>query len=97
MTLLDILKSSEDQDLSNTEVWVENNPTYDQKGGADSIYIISQPFGDSNEIETLTVQEIINFSEELEVSEENLKFICEYESQELNSFQWLENKLILSF
>ena len=97
MTLLDILKSSESQDFSNTEVWVENNPAYDYKGGADSIYIISQPFGDSNEIETLTVQEIINFSEELEVSEENLKFICEYESQELNSFQWLENKLILSF
>lgn len=97
MTLLDILRTAPSGDYSSVEVYVGDNPAYDYKGSLDSIYIISQPFGDSHQIETLTVQEIINFSEELEVSEENLKFICEYESQELNSFIWLENKLILSF
>lgn len=97
MTLLDIIKSTERQDFSSVEVWVENNPAYDYKGTLNSIYIISQPFGDSDKIEPLTVQEIINFSKELDVSEENIKFICEYELQELNLFEWLENKLILFF
>lgn len=97
MTLHDLIKQCPTDAFESIQIWVEGNPSYDFKGGESTIYLISQPFGDSNSIETLTLQEIIKFSEELDYSVEDIIFKCEYELQELKSSEWHENKLTLYF
>lgn len=97
MTLLDILKECPTQDLSSVEVWVIDHPAYDFKGDSNGILLISQPFGNSLEIETLTLQEVVDFGKELEYSEEDIILICEYEMEDLKSFIWRGNKLVLDF
>ena len=47
--------------------------------------------------EKVTLAELINYSKELETPEDFLTLECEQERQKLNTFEWLENKLILSF
>ena len=97
MTLLDILNECPVQDLSSAEVWVIDYPAYDFKGYENGILLISQPFGNSLEIETLTLQEVVDFGKELDYSEDRIVLMCEYEMQELKSFTWKENKLVLDF
>lgn len=97
MTLLDIINQCPTKDLSSIKVWVEANPSYDFKGDSNGILLISQPFGDSLELETLTLQEIIDFSKELDFNEEDIILLCEYEMEDLKSCEWHENKLTLYF
>lgn len=97
MTLLDIIQQCPTADPSVMEVWVENNAAYDFKGSVNSILLISQPFGDSDDVETLKLSEIIDFTKELDLSEEDVTLSDEYEMEELKSCEWHENKLILYF
>lgn len=97
MTLLDIINTCPVQDYSDTQVWVENNPTYDYKGDSNGILLISHPFDNSLEIEPLTLEEIINFSIELDFSEEDIFLICEHEMVDLKSSEWQGTKLVLYF
>ena len=97
MTLQEIINECPIQDLSLIEVWVEANPAYDFKGSEDTIFLISQPFGDSGEIEPLTLQEVIDFALELETPEEDTILLCEYEMEELKSCEWHGTKLTLYF
>ena len=97
MTLLDLVKNCPNTDLSSIEVWVEANPAYDFKGDSNGILLISQPLGDSLEIEALSLQEIIDFSKELDFDEEDIILLCEYEMEELKSHEWYEHKLTLYF
>lgn len=97
MTLQDILNQCPVRDLSETQVWVESNPAYDFKGSENSILLISQPLGDSLDLEPLTLEEVFNFALELESSEEETILLCEYEMEELKSCEWHGTKLVLSF
>jgi len=97
MTLQYLLNGSPTTDYTQVEVFIGDNPVYDYKGSGQTIYLISQPFGDSNFIETVQLQEIINFSKDLDFPEEDIIFICEYELQELKSSEWHENKLTLFY
>ena len=97
MTLLDIIQQCLTANPSSIEVWVENNTAYDFKGSVNSILLISQPFGDSDDVETLKLSEIIDFAKELDFSEEDVTLLDEYEMEELKSCEWQENKLILYF
>ena len=97
MTLLDILKECPTPDLSSIEVWVIDYPAYDFKGDSNGIFLISQPLGNSLEIETLTLQEVVDFGKELGYSEEDTVLMCDYEMEDLKSFIWRGNKLILDF
>jgi hypothetical protein len=97
MTLLDIINQSSVKDLSSIQVWVESNPAYDFKGDSNAIFLISQPLGDSLNIETLTLQEVVDFSKELDFSEEDIILVCEYEMEDLKSSEWHGNKLTLYF
>lgn len=97
MTLLEIINKCPVQDFSDTHVWVENNPVYDFKGDSNGILLISQPLGDSLEIEPVTLEEIVNFSIELDFSEEDIILVCEYEMEDLKSSEWHGNKLTLYF
>ena len=67
------------------------------KGDSNGILLISQPFGDSLEIEPVTLEEIVNFSIELDFSEEDIILVCEYEMEDLKSSEWHGNKLTLYF
>ena len=75
----------------------DHNPVYDYKEGDQSIYLISYPFEGTGELEPVTLQELIDFSKELEYPEDNITFLCEYELQELTSSSWLGTKLTLHF
>jgi len=97
MTLQEIINECPIQDLSLIEVWVEANPAYDFKGTEDSILVISQPFGDSVNLDTLNLQEIQDFAKELDFPQEDVTLYCEYEMVELKSCEWHENKLTLYF
>lgn len=97
MTLLEIINQCPIQDFSDTQVWVENNPAYDFKGDSNRILLISQPFSNSEEIEPLTLEEIVNFSIEMNFSEEDIILVCEYEMKDLKSSEWHGNKLTLYF
>ena len=97
MTLHELIKQCPTNGFDNIQVWVEANPAYDFKGSGNTIFLISQPFGDSGAIEPLTLQEIINFSEELDYLAEDIIFKCEYELHELKTSEWHENKLTLYF
>ena len=97
MTLQDILNQCPVRDLSETQVWVEKNPAYDFKGSENSILLISQPLGDSLDLEPLTLEEIFNFALELEIPEEETILLCEYEMEELKSCEWHGTNLVLYF
>lgn len=97
MTLLEIINLSPIQDLNDTQVWIDKNPTYDFKGNSNAILLISQPLGDSLDIEPLTLEEIVNFSIELNFSEEDIILVCEHEMKDLKSCKWHGNKLTLYF
>lgn len=97
MTLLEIINLSPIQDLNDTQVWIDKNPTYDFKGDSNGILLISQPLGDSLDIEPLTLEEIVNFSIELNFSEEDIILVCEHEMKHLKSCKWHGNKLTLYF
>lgn len=97
MTLLDLVKNCPTTDLSSIKVWVEANPAYDFKGDSNGILLISQPLGDSLEIDALSLQEIVDFSKELDFDEEDIILLCEYEMEDLKSHEWYKNKLTLYF
>jgi len=97
MTLQYLLRGCPNCLYSDIQVYVENNPVYDYKEGDQSIYLISHPFEVTEELEPVTLQELIDFSKELEYPEDNIIFLCEYELQELTSSSWLGTKLILHF
>jgi len=97
MTLHELIKQYPADKFDNIQVWVEANPAYDFKGSDSTIFLISQPFGDSGEIEPLTLQEVLDFAKELEVSFEDIILKCEYELIELKSSEWHENKLTLYY
>ena len=97
MTLHQLIKQCPTDGFDNIQVWVEANPAYDFKGSEDTIFLISQPFGDSGEIEPLTLQEVIDFALELETPEEDTILLCEYEMEELKSCEWHGTKLTLYF
>ena len=97
MTLHELIKQCPTDGFDNIQVWVEANPAYDFKGSENTIFLISQPFGDSGEIEPLTLQEVIDFAGELEVSLEDIILKCEYELIEFKSSEWHENKLTLYY
>jgi len=97
MTLLDIIQQCPTTNPSVIEVWVENNAAYDFKGSINSILLISQPFGDSDDVETLRLSEIIDFAKELDFSEEDVILLDDYEMEVLKSCEWDENKLTFYF
>lgn len=97
MTLAYLINGSPTTNHSEVEVYVENNPVYDYKGNNQTIYLLSEPFEDSDQLEPVTLQELIDYSSELDFPLENINFICEYELQELTSSSWLGTKLILHF
>ena len=95
MTLQEIIKNIPVVNLSDIYVYIDNKCAVDYKPGDLSIQLISQT--ECTEDEKVSLAELIKYSKELEISEEILTLECEYERQELKSFEWLENKLILSF
>lgn len=97
MTLQYLLRGCPNCLYSDIQVYIENNPVYDYKERDQSIYLISYPFEGTGELEPVTLQELIDFSKELEYPEDNITFLCEYELQELTSSSWLGTKLTLHF
>ena len=97
MTLLYLINGSPTYNYSDVEVYVENNPVHDYKGNNQTIYLLSEPFEDSDQLEPVTLQELIEYSSELDFPQENINFMCEQELQELTSSSWLGTKLILHF
>ena len=95
MTFQEIIKNCPTVDYSSIYVFIDENCVWDYKEGDKSILLISEH--PCIEEERVTLAELINYSKELETPEDFLTLECEYERQELNSFEWLENKLILSF
>lgn len=95
MTFQEIIKNCPTTDYSSIYVFIGEDCVWDYKERDKSIMLISdQPCIDD---EKVTLAELINYSKELETPEDFLTLECEYERQELKSFEWLENKLILSF
>jgi len=97
MTLQDVINQCPTSDYSKVEVWVENNPAYDYKDNQDFISLISDPFEFDGSMETITLQEIVDFAEDLEYPKDILKLQCEHQYEQLNSNEWLENRLTLYF
>lgn len=97
MTLEDIIKQCPITDFTKIKVYVENNPTYDYKDNQDFISLISDPFEFEGDMETITLQEIIDFAEDLDYPKDILKLQCEHQYEQLNSNEWLENRLTLYF
>lgn len=95
MTLQEIIKNTQSADFSTIYLYIDDECVVDYKPGELSIQLIAQK--ECIEEEKVTLAELIEYSKELDFSEEILTLECEYERQQLNSFEWLENKLILSF
>ena len=95
MILQEIIKNCPTVDYSSIYIFIDENCVWDYKEGDTSIMLISdQP---CIEDEIVTLAELINFSKELETPEDFLTLECENERQNLKSYEWLKNKLILSF
>jgi hypothetical protein len=97
MTLQYLLNGCPSCDYSNIEIFIENNPVYDFKGGDQTIILISGPFENLDKLQPITLQEVIQYSKELNYPEDNITFLCEQELQELKSSEWHGTKLMLYF
>lgn len=95
MVLQEIIKNSPSTDCTNIYLYIDDKCVVDYKPGESSIQLISHK--ECIEEEKVTLAELIEYSKELDFSEEVLTLECEYERQQLNSFEWLKSKLILSF
>lgn len=97
MTLHYLLNGSPTFNYSNVEIYVEGNPVYDYKSREQTIILISTPYEDTETLVPVNLQEILEFSKELDYPEENITFVCEQELQELTSSTWQGTKLTLFF
>lgn len=95
MVLQEIIKNSPSSDYVNIYLYIDDKCVVDYKPGESSIQLIAHK--ECIEGEKVSLAELIDYSKELDFSEEVLTLECEYERQELNTFTWLTNKLLLSF
>lgn len=95
MTLQEIIKSCPSTNFSSIYLYVGDNCVWDYKEGVESIQLISQE--PCIESEKVTLQELIDYSKELEYPEDILTLECEYEELELKSAIWSKDKVSFSF
>jgi len=95
MNLEQIIKNTETKDLSSIYIYKDDKCVWDYKGGLNSIQLISDE--PCIEDEKVSLQELLDFANDLEVPINILNLECEDERKQFSSYLWLENKLILSF
>jgi len=95
MNLEEIIKSIDTQDLSSIYVYKGDKCVWDYKTGLNTIQLISEEPCLCEE--KVSIQELLDYSNDLEVPKNILNLECEDERKQFNSYKWLENKLILSF
>lgn len=97
MTLQYLLKGCPTSNYSFIEVYVEGNPVYDYKSKEQTVILLSIPFEETVDLDPINLQELVDFSKELDYPEDNITFLCEQELQELTSSTWQGTKLTLHF
>ena len=94
MTLEEVINQSPTSDFATIKLFVNENPAFDFKDFNTSISLISFPISPENEMDILNLQEVINFSKDLDYPDNILTFICEEKETKLNTIKWKENQLI---
>jgi len=97
MTLLEVIKQSPTPDYHLVNLYIENNPVYDYKDIGTSLSLISLPLLLDDGMDILNLQELIDFSNQLEYSDNILTLICEDKGINLNTIKWTENQLIFYY
>lgn len=95
MNLEEIKNNCETKDLSSIYIYKDDKCVWDYKAGFESIQLISDtPCLDD---EKVSLQELLDYANDLEVPINILNLECEDERKQFSSYKWLENKIILSF
>lgn len=95
ITVQEIIKSCPFQNYVDIYLYVEGNCVWDYKEGKKSILLISETPCIENE--KVTLQELIDYSNELDYPNDILTLECEQEMLPLKSYEWLDKKLILFY
>ena len=95
MKLQDILKEYKDD---STLVTVEGHPVWDYKEGKDrgDIILISEDPWEGVESEYVTTGELFDFAHHLDIPFEDITLYTEADYEQLKTFTWLNNTLVLS-
>ena len=97
MTLQEILNSvTGKQDTLN--ITIEGNPVWDYKLGRENqdILLISEDPWEGVEEEYVTLAELVSFAEDAEVPFDEIKLFTETDYEQLKTFTWLQDTLVLS-
>lgn len=95
MTFEEIIKSAPEVDPKNIYVYVGEVCVWDYKAGDNSILLISEP--PCLENEKVTLCELINYANDLDLPIEVLTLQCEDKREKYNTAEWSNDSLILSF
>lgn len=82
----------------NTVVTITGHPVWDYKEGIEKgdIILISEDPWQGVESEYVTTRELFEFAKDLDTPFEDLKLYTEADYEQLKSFTWVKNTLVLS-
>ena len=97
MTLQDILKDI-NEEKTTSFITIEGNPVWDYKLGKENqdILLISEDPWEGVEEEYVTLEELQAFALDAEVPFDEIKLYTEADYEQLKTFTWLNNTLVLS-